>query len=212
MNTTPIEDFIPYIAPQAQDCPDFVIRQTLVSTVVDMCQRTGCLRTETVVPVKKDEKEIEIRLAYQLKPEVIRHVFMNGSELTDIRRDELSHYYAHTDWADYVGEPRFYTFEKPGILQLFPTPSKDCELRLELSASVGRSAAQIPEVFFEDYLDTVVVGTLSRIFRIAGQGYTNIRLADEYELKYSAGCAEIRREVSRGFTKRTGHVFYNRII
>ena len=93
-----------------------------------------------------------------------------------------------------------------------PAPVDERYVRVMVTASVDRDTQQIPEQFLSDYLDTVVCGALSRIFRIAGQTYTNVRMADEYEIKYNAGLAEIRQDVARDFTRATGRVFYNRIV
>lgn len=212
MKTVEINRFSPYIAPLAENCPDFVMRQAVAATVADICHKTGCLTTETCFLTTGDTATYELRFAEGIHAELVRFVFCEGVQLVDIRLDEIASRSARFDWREATGDPKYYTFNKPGELTLIPIPKPDQRVRVVVTASVDRDTQQIPEQFLKDYLDTVVNGALSRIFRIAGQTYTNIRLADEFEFKYNAGLADIRLDVSRDFTRLSGRVNYNRIV
>ena len=212
MKTVEINRFSPYIAPLAENCPDFVMRQAVAATVADICQKTGCFTTETCFLTQEDTATYELQFAEGIHAEIVRFVFCDGVQLIDTRLDELSMRSARFDWREAKGDPKYYTFSKPGELTLVPIPKPNLRVRVVVTASVDRDTQQIPEQFLKDYLDTVVCGALSRIFRIAGQTYTNIRLADEFEFKYNTGLADIRLDVSRDFTRLSGRVNYNRIV
>lgn len=212
MKTVDIKRFAPFIIPQAENCPEFVMRQAVAATVADICQKTGCLTTETCFKTQPGHSIYDLRFAPGIRSESVRHVYCDGVAVGSIRLDELARRSGRGDWRLTTGDPQFYTFTKPGELSLVPAPVDERYVRVMVTASVDRDTQQIPEQFLSDYLDTVVCGALSRIFRIAGQTYTNVRMADEYEIKYNAGLAEIRQDVARDFTRATGRVFYNRIV
>lgn len=212
MRTVNVQEFSPYIVPQAEGCPDFVMRQAVAATVSDICKRTGCLTTALDFKAKAGEGAYELRLAEGLLCEVVRAVYVDGCAVNAVTNDMLARMAHGFDVMKAVGYPRFYTFVKPDRLTLVPAPSVDKPVRVIATCSVKRDTQFVPEVFFTDYLDAVIYGSLNRIFRYAGQTYTNIRLADEYELKFNAEIAEIRIDVARDFTRTTGRVFFNRII
>ena len=212
MRTVPVDKFIPYISVQAENCPNFLVRQCVLATVSDMCQRTGCVTTETCFSTKAGERRYDLQLGTGLRGEIVRHLYVDGKELTPVTLDELSHIFKGVDWAESSGEPMFYTYQKPGEIQIIPVPQSEAFCRVALTASVERDAEKVPEQFYNDYFDAVLWGALSRVFRVAGQTYTNVRLADEYEMKYDLAVRNIRNDVVRDFTRRSGRVFFNKVI
>ena len=212
MNLVPVKKFSPFIVPLAEGCPDFVVAQAVTATVSDICKATGCITTRTCFTTQEGESEYDLRLSVGLNAELVRSVYCDGNKVEPIRIDELDHLFGSTDWREVVGVPRYYTFMKPGTLVLTPTPDQVMFVTVMLTCSVGRSTETVPEIFFEDYLDTVKNGALARIYQIQGQTYTNVRLAEVYQVKYEAGLEDIRLDVSRDFTRGAGRVFYNRIV
>lgn len=212
MNVVPVKKFSPFIVPLAEGCPDFVMVQAVTATVADICKATGCITTRTCFTTQDGKSEYDLRLNFGLNAELVRSVFCDGVAVEHIRMDELDRRFGRTDWREAVGVPAYYTFMKPGTLILTPTPDNEMFVAVTLTCSVNRMTETVPEVFFTDYLDTVVNGALARIYRIAGQTYTNVRLADECQAKYEAGLNDIRLDVSRDFTRGAGKVFYNRIV
>lgn len=212
MRTVDINRFSPFITPQAENCPLVVVRQAVAATVSDICQKTGCLTTETCFKTQPGHATYELLFSPGIRAETVRHVYCDGVAVGAVRLDELARRCGRGDWRLTTGDPQYYTFTRPGELTLVPAPVDERMVRVLVTASVDRDTQQIPEQFLSDYLDTVVYGALGRIFRIAGQTYTNVRMADEYEFKYNAGLAEIRQDVARDFTRQTGRVFYNRIV
>lgn len=212
MNVVPVKKFSPFIVPLAEGCPDFVMAQAVTATVADICKATGCITTRTCFTTQDGESEYDLRLNFGLNPELVRSVYCDGRQVEACRLDELDRRFGGADWREAVGVPAYYTFIRPGTLVLTPAPDKEMFVSVTLTCSVSRMTETVPEEFFVDYLDTVVNGALARIYRIQGQTYTNVRLAEGYQAKYEAGLNDIRLDVSRDFTRGTGRVFYNRIV
>lgn len=211
MKTVPINDFSPLIAPQAENCPDFVVRSAVSATVAEICRETGCLTAETSFMTEPGKDTYELRLGYGLRPELVRFVSCEGMRIRPSTLDSLYHDGAYLGNAG-KGIPSKYAFQRPDVLKLVPAPSKEALVSVVLTASIERNTDKIPEQFFNEYADVVVNGALARIYRIAGQTYTNVRLADEREFKYRLALNSIRIETSRDFTRTNGRVFFNRII
>lgn len=212
MKTVPIDKFAPQIAPYAENVPVFVVRSCVAATVQDICSQTGCVTTDAWFTVVPGKREYVLELPEGIDSEVVRHLFIDGDELKSARNDDLAKYYYGKDWTMSVGTPMFYTFEKPDQLLLTPTPNKPGRAHVMMTASVVRDTKHIPQIFFDEYLDTVVAGALERIFRIAGQTFSNRGQADYYGAKYIAGLNAIKADTDRDFTRSNGRVFFNRIV
>lgn len=208
MKTVDLSDFCPYISPLAEGCPDVLVRRCVMDTVVDICQKTGCIRTTGQVKTKKGESEYEVLLPAGLKAEVMLVVTAGLDVLPSVRIDELIR---TGRFNDVESRPLSYTFMRPDRIKFFPVPDDEYEVMFVATASVDRTGDKVPEEFFTNYLDAVTFGALSRIYRTAGQVYTNVRLAEEYALRYAAQIGSIKSDVSRDFTRSSGRVFYNRI-
>jgi hypothetical protein len=238
MNTIPIEAFHPHILPLVQACPIELLNLQLVSTITDICNRTGCLTVEVTFKTMEKLPEYDVPMPSGLNFLMARQVFIKpvdpeteeeeqeaeeealavvpqqyaGVQLHSVRTDELTHYSLGLDPAQYVGTPRAYGFRRKGHMVLYPCPDKIYEVKVLAEASLDRGSMLIPEQFFNDYLDVVVNGTLARLHRVASQPFSSLRLATERRVDYEDGLRLIKSETARDFTDSTGRVFFNRIM
>ena len=212
MRVVPVDRFVKYITPQAENCPDFVVRREVIATIADMCRETGVITAETCFTAKAEFMEHLIPMEEGLSVELVRHAYCDGTEMQSARLDELSTAMRGTDWFEKCGQPLYYTFKRKNLMRLIPRPAEDAFVRCDVIVTVDRDTKQVPEQFFEDYLDTVVAGALSRIFRIAGQPYSNQQLAERNLLAYQQGLVSIKAEAMRDFTRAAGRVKFNRIV
>lgn len=239
MKTIPIEAFHPHVLPIVQACPIELLNMQLVSTITDICNRTGCLTVEVTFKTCKGIPEYDIPMPFDLNFLMARQVFIKpvepepeeeeqeseeeetpaaakpqyvGVQLHSVRTDELTHYSLGLDPAQYVGTPRAYGFRRKGHMVLYPCPDDVYEVKVLAEASLSRSSVLIPEQFFNDYLDVVVNGTLARLHRVASQPFSSLRLATDRRIDYEDGLRLIKSETARDFTDSTGRVFFNRII
>ena len=208
----PIEDFYPFIAPVAGEVPDFLIRQMLAATAADLCQRAHCLTTDVDFVGKADKADYVIPIPTNLEPETIRYVYVDGLEVSPVKLDTLSRRYHRADWAELTGTPRSYVMKDKRTITLVPCPVNDCTIRVVAYASVIRNAIELPYQFFSDYLDVLVEGTLSRIYRVAGQPFSNSQLANVCSMRYESLMKDVQNEAVRDFSRSAGHVEFNRII
>lgn len=213
MKTVSLDSFYAKVAPMAETVPAFIVRGAVVDTVADICKKTNVLTARVELMTKKGEYEYAIPTQMDLVPLQIRGVFCDGEPLAPLLYDELL---ARTGGDPFSGEgkPVAYCCRRPDWLLVYPCAKDAYKLDVDLTLSISRKpdSKSIPDVFYTYYMDQVVWGSLGRIYRIAGQPYTNIRMADEYDMRYMMGLAEVKHDASREFTRSSGHIPFRRII
>lgn len=212
MRVVPVDKFVKYITPMAEGCPEFVARREVIATVADLCRATGCITAETSFTTIPGIAEYDIPMAEGLHVEMVRHAYCDHMEMRSVRLDELTTAVRRTDWFNQGGAPRFYTFKRTDWIRLMPRPDGEHLIHLDVIVAVDRETKVVPEQFFTEWLDAVVAGALNRIFRIAGQVYSNQQLAERQLLLYQQGVADIHADAVRDFTRTTGRVKFNRIV
>ena len=212
MRTVDVDKFVPFVTQQAETCPAFLARNSIIATVADMCTRIGLLSMDSCFSTEPGQAEYELSTAEGTHLTLIRALYYDGTALRHARMDDLARYYGGADWSEAEGVPMFYTFKHKNKVILTPTPSEQKTVRVIAQVSVNRDTAHIPEEFYEEYLDIVVRGALARVYRVAGQTYSNNTLANECQTAYELGLNRLRAEAYRDFTRGDGRVFFNRII
>lgn len=213
MNTVAIDEFAKKIAPMAETCPNFVVRNAVVDTIADICKKTNVLTGNSLLMTRKGENTYRIPTETDIVPLQVRGAFCGGERLYPVHYDELVSMF-NGDFSSEVGKPRYFFNRRPNWIIFYPCPDEAYEVSLDLTLSLARTmkSASVPDVFYTYYLDSVVWGALGRIYRIAGQAYTNVRLADQYDMRYFASINEIKHDATREFTRSSGHVPFRRII
>lgn len=212
MKTVPVDSFTRHIAPMVDSAPDFAIRAAVVSTIIDICRTANCVTTQTGFTTKHGKREYEIPLADGLKVEQVRYVFCGGSPVHVKTMDEVYRQYEPLDFTQVSGTPLYFTFRSPDSIILTPAPDKEYRVSLVVSVGIGRDAENVPDIFYEDFLDTVVYGALSRLYKTAGQAFSNFRLAAEYEVLYRRGLGDIMSDSYRDFSRTQGRVRFQKVI
>lgn len=213
IDSVPLEQFTPHILPLAEACPEFLMRRSLVATICDICRKTGCLTSTTEFDVKAGVAEYDIvPVDDSLTVEQVRQLYLDGAALKPMSHDQIFAAYHGVDPALKVGKPLFYTFQSKSRVILTPTPDADGHARIVFFASVPMRSPQVPRVFLDDWLDIVVDGTLSRLLRVAGQTFSNARMAEECRIRYEIGLNSIHREAAQDFTRAAGRVNFNQVL
>ena len=210
MNTVNVEQFFSQVAPYCDGAPKFSIERAVSDTVIAMCQETQCVVTELCFDTKPGESTYNLSVGDGLDVEMVRAAYCDSYRMEPRTLDDLAQLCSPLDWRDSEGMPIYYTFQKRNRIILAPVPKEERRIRVIAAVTIERGGRNIPEIFYTDYLDTVVDGALSRLYRTAGQGYSNFRLGAEYEARYQAGLQSIRVDSYRNFTRTSGRVAYNR--
>lgn len=210
MKTVPVDQFLPRISPLVADCPPFSVRRAVSDTVVQICKEALCLTTEVFLKTKEDEDTYDVPMPEGLDAEIVRHAFCDGWEMKAVTIDELVRHYSPIDQSSLRGMPMFYCFQKRNRIRVSPAPEKEYGIKLVVTASTRRDAKDVPDIFFHDYVDVVVDGALARIYKTAGQAYSNFQLAAEYEARYEKGLLQVKEDSVRDYSRTTGRVVPNR--
>lgn len=210
MNTVPVQDFVPRIAPLIDGCPDFSIRRAVSDTVLELCRDALNLTTATCFATTRGKQAYRVPMPDGLTVEMVKHCYVFGRQLRPVTVDEINHKIAPMDPSESSGVPLYYSFAKPGVMTLWPVPDGKYLVKCAVAVGIERDGENIPELFFQDYLDAVVYGALARLYKTAGQGYSNFRLAAEYDVLFKQAAQGLYEDSVRDYSRTAGRVLFNR--
>jgi hypothetical protein len=213
------EDFYPFILPEVLGCPEPVVDQALISTLIDFCDKT------LVHQVDHDPITV-VRgvIDYELDPPVnqtlvskIMKVFYKDTPLEAVAPDDVRVAQIYNKYFEDVqpqeGPPRAYIQKDPRTISIFPYPQETERLALTLRVALKptRSATQFDDILFEEYAETIGAGAISRLAMQPGKTYSDMKLAGVKNVLYTAGVNVARQRASRGSTRASTHVRMRKI-
>jgi hypothetical protein len=97
-----------------------------------------------------------------------------------------------------LGVPHFFLEASPGSIAIYPVPdvSANSMLSARVSTKPKRTATQLNDVLFDDWVDVIVAGAQSRILVIPGQFFTGNPA--RAELAFRRGISQARGQALRG--------------
>lgn len=86
------------------------------------------------------------------------------------------------------------------VLRLIPTPvvSQSDALGIEATLRPTRDCTEGPDVLYNDYLETIVLGALAYLYAIPGKPWTNLEHAADRRAQFAAAKADAKSRVLRG--------------
>lgn len=191
---TPLASFYPYFLHMVPSCSTISADRALVDAAIEFCQRTMALRsvvsqtltsaTTALVPSSSDEDVLAV-IEAQIDGETITPISATAGFLFDTTDTSAIKYYTRNG----------------ATLSFFPATATSGTLRSWVAFAPKRGAAQIDDRFAGDWLDTLVHGTLARIFSTPGQAYSDLTAAEINRVRFSQGCAHAAVQEDRGNTE-----------
>jgi hypothetical protein len=97
--------------------------------------------------------------------------------------------------------PRAFWLNIPSVISLWPLPQTGVANGLSVRCVLQptETATTLDASMYQQANRTIAWGALSRLLSRNGEPYTNVELADEYELKYQRGIGKAMTDVGFGF-------------
>jgi len=209
-----LEEFLPYVAPYAEHCPNIVARRAIRDTLIEIAQRTGSTTHRFTMETVAGQNKYEIELPHGYQVESVESVFVGDSQLKPTNREELSQLHPGFAWDSIPGTPAYYmSTDDPNNLLIVPAPKEDGQtIKCEAKFRFSRNAELFPMVYYERYVEIVAAGALFRILSMSGQSFSDVAMAANWQQIYVNGISEIRIDTLRDYTREAGHVFYRSIL
>jgi hypothetical protein len=212
--TIELTEFLPEVMQYVPDVPEFVAINSLRNAAIEFCEKTRILQIDLsptsliigkasyLMIVPPDLKFVDLVEAYA-----------DDRLLIPKSSEELSRIYRATDWRTVQGSPAYITRTSYPEVQVVPYPQIDGEqLKLRASVAPTRTATEVPQTLFEEFVEQISYGARGRLYGTPKQSYSDKSMAREYLMMFRAAINETRTRVNRGLTRASGSIEYQRII
>lgn len=193
-----LDNFLPHLLPELPGAPDPLVKQALLRSAIDFCQRSQAWH-EMADPITLTEGVAE----YDLDPPLDSRVYLllqawvGPQPLTPLtlQRRQLE---LPADVSQGLPVPtHFISSADRQSLTLYPTPTNIVAatvLRVKVCYTPKPAATTLPDLLSERYLMAVCAGTKSALMAIPGQAWSNPALSGYYRSQFDEGVVAAKIE------------------
>lgn len=184
--------------------------QALRDACIEFCERTEVVQTVDTFDVEAGQAEYDVGSPAQQQLCRVIRVTYGDTVLLPVAVDEVRSGAAmragvDTEVTAEAGTPTRYYQRVPGgsEIYLWPVPDVDATAALAVRAAFAplRSATQVEDVLFNDWMREIVSGALSLLQIVPGQPFTNPTLAEYHRGVFHSGMNRATTQARRGFTR-----------
>jgi hypothetical protein len=178
-----LDNFLPFILPEVQGCPEPLINQHLVQAAIAFCQGSK-VWTEIKTPIALVDNQSD----YPVTPPVdaythdFRDVWVGARRLTPKSMADIAQLLPNWQTAT-SNEPIYYNQASVrGSLTVYPKPTNTNGATLTVRAMYVPTAAAttLPDFLYERYLHAIAAGTKSTLMMLIGKAWANPAMASYY--------------------------------
>ena len=198
MSTTPFSAFLINVRPYCPNVPETVAFNAVANATIEFLRESLWLQADFEgIAVPPYVSEIEMPTAPDVEVAQFLSVAFNNFKLRTSTESELSQIYG-LDWRQQTGLPMFYISSNDQVLRLVPTPDNNAVGYLYVTAALKpvRSAVDVDSSVFDRWLEEIACGARARLHEMAGQSFTDFRLAQACAARFRTGIARARAERS----------------
>jgi hypothetical protein len=176
-----LSSFMSRILPHVSGCPDVLAEEALLDTAIEFCEKTLVVQ-KTLPPVSTLPEQIN----YTLTPPTHQAVLLvlaawfKGALMEPVASQEVLNVQGYTTTVPgyehlFRGDPTQYYWTAPNTLCVFPIPddTDSDSILVRVATKPSRSATQLEDVLFDDWVDALVAGTLARLHATKDQAWSS---------------------------------------
>lgn len=163
-DTVPLDDFLPYIQPQAPNAPAEMCAHYIRLAAIQLCREAQILKETVYADLQEGVQDYCIEIEQcDLQVIAVRRVCAGTIPLAALRDMPCD--------GEYVGHSYFY--EAPSDLLIWPAPSCDIErgLRIDVTLVPGQDACELPRVLYDLWAEALGDGAASRLLLVKGSDW-----------------------------------------
>lgn len=197
-----ISSFMSRILPHVAGCPDVVAQEALVDTAIEFCEKTLVVQ-QTLDPVSTQAGIIEYSLDAPTNEMVVAPVsaWYKTTLLQPVSAQEIRNVQAYSvAFSPQENSPTYYFWTAPGTVGLYPIPSTSEPSVITVRAALKptRDATTLEDVLYDDWIDTLVAGTLARLHMMKDTNWASADRALIHSREFRVGVQRARIESSMG--------------
>lgn len=201
-----LDAFLSRLMPLVPSCPDPLARQAVLDAAIEFCEKSQIVQvTSEPQRVSAGLGVYDLDIGNQEQVVATSKVWYGTTPLSPAPLAQVNAILAYVDSAGGTDAPRgtpqcFYEFS-PGSIGIYPVPqdSQDRMLSARVITKPKRTATQVNDVLFNDWVETIVAGAHARIVVVPGQFYTASPTRSEMEFRL--GISQARGVALRGRTQ-----------
>lgn len=191
-------DFAPYVRPEVQGCPDFLMERAVRDSVIDFCRRTDLYVAEPeFIQVAAGVNEYEVTIPNGTELNHIVDIYNDHVALKPVAYTELVRRLGNETS---VGRPAFYAQRDNKDFYLAPMPANSVRLRVLYSLKPSSSSTSIPDTIGKEYREVIAHGALYRLQLMSGQPFSNPQMGMVNRDLYEKEVGRTTRQVKYGFS------------
>jgi hypothetical protein len=192
--------FRPRVSPHVAGASDALIDQAVLDTCIDFCERTLVVkRMLDTFPTVAGKREYDIDGPSQQSVAKVMRMWADDVELDAMAEDMADHdnFVTGTQRA----RPRFFNETDPGVIAFLPTPDAAYSINTRVALKPTRSATQVEDQLFDDWVEAIVDGALARLHMVAGTEFFSPTSSQFRAASYRAGVNNALIQATRGRTR-----------
>lgn len=197
------EDFYPELRFEFKDLPPQLFQYYVMQTAVDMAEKGNIIRRWCEIELEPCVTRYALLSPDGLRVWAINGIFRSPGPIDcHVRRTRRT--YGPPEHACCVPENIAWYDPYDGVLHY----TGDCHcgnLFVNVSVVPGRNDCQLPEIYFDRFYSTLLMGTRARIMLITSRPWTNMRvgaqLMQEYERMLAQDAVRVAERQQRGSIK-----------
>jgi len=202
MRLSPLAHFMPLVLPYAPTAPEPVVMMNLRLAAREFCKDTRCWREVVTTQITQNPVEPDLSCAATII--AVQSAVLNGYELKPVPFDE-----AEIDtYLTKAGQASQFTQDQMDRFIIMPFEPGTLVMSLYLAPSAGprrmardpqaEAQNQVPAFLFDEHVEVIAHGALSRILAIPGQEYTDGNMAGFFAAKFEMAKGEVQASVIKG--------------
>lgn len=188
-----LDVYLSRIRPYAKGCPDQVIKNYLIITLRDICQRANLWRHSDKLFLVKDLKQYSLTAPTGTEIATVQNIQReDGTRLES--RDLLPPYIS-------TGTPYYYRHFETTTLTVAPIPDQSAMHDIELTLMPASDANSVPDDLANLTLEFACWGVLADLQMMLDEPWTNPQLSEVNRQKYER---ELNKKRIRGLVGVSG--------
>lgn len=200
-----VEAFLPFVLPHVPGCPVVAAKQAIVSAAIEFCERSRVWQTvpsTSTLDVVANQSAYAVPVPAEGNSAMVLELWLDGRLLTPLSHQDLQGRFG-VNWLTVTGSPIHYTqFDQDAVI-LVPKPVAGLTGGLLLRACFkpARTAATLPAILFNQYVEGVAAGAVLRLLLTPGKPWTQPELAGPNAEQYNAEINRAMADSAHGFVR-----------
>lgn len=202
MSLKPYETLARDVGLYAPNCPDTTLVYLLKMTAIDFCQETLWLTHETdPIDVEEGVSDYLLDVPNGTEPVSVIAAWYMDQPLYPLGRSTRERWPSQR--VDTRSQKPFgYSLSDTGTIRLAPMPDRTLAQSLVVKVALmpTYNSTGVSSDLTGYWTDTLINGTLARVYNIPNQPYTNYEQANKRELMYRQDVAKARIQANKALT------------